>query len=56
VFSREGLSIAKAVKAELPGWTVVYCDEALASANLEGRRTGPRVYEITLPKDSEPPI
>lgn len=26
-FSREGLEIAKAVKAELPDWTVVYFDE-----------------------------
>ncbi|WP_063812538.1 hypothetical protein [Burkholderia cenocepacia] len=27
-FSAEGLAIAKAVKAELPDWTVVYFDEA----------------------------
>lgn len=27
-FSREGLEIAKAIKAELPDWTVVYFDEA----------------------------
>jgi hypothetical protein len=29
-FSSEGLAIAKAVKAELPDWTVVYHDEARA--------------------------
>ncbi len=28
-FAKEGLEIAKAVKRELPGWTVVYWDEGL---------------------------
>lgn len=28
-FAKEGLEIARAVKRELPGWTVVYWDEGL---------------------------
>ncbi len=28
-FAKEGLEIARAVKRELPGWTVVYWDESL---------------------------
>jgi hypothetical protein len=31
-FTAEGLAIAKAVKAELPDWTVIYLDEAALEA------------------------
>lgn len=42
-FAAEGLAIARAIKAELPDWTVVYWDEA---AWARGER-GPRLqYEI----------
>ena len=47
-FAAEGLAIARAVKAELPDWTVVYHDESKA-----GDYRGPRFvfeYEITLPE------
>jgi hypothetical protein len=48
-FSAEGLAIAKAVKAELPDWTVIYHDEAKCSHGLR-RLDRPRSefeYEIT---------
>lgn len=53
-FSEEGLAIARAVKAELPDWTVVYYDE---TAGEEAAKTAeaPRAvfeYEI-LPTDAE---
>jgi hypothetical protein len=35
-FSAEGLAIAKAIKAELPDWTVVYFDEAKMRQHMEG--------------------
>ncbi len=39
-FSAEGLEIARAVKAELPDWTVVYHDEAASQrAGLDGPRS-----------------
>ncbi|MGJ0532784.1 hypothetical protein [Methylocystis sp.] len=50
-FSAEGLAIARAVKAELPGWTVFYFDEARACvAYLDGKRQRPSAveYEILL--------
>ena len=38
-FAAEGLAIARAVKAELPDWTVVYYDEAAAQrAGLDAPR------------------
>jgi hypothetical protein len=52
-FSAEGESIARAVKAELPDWTVIYHDEAKAEALLrQGRESYQRAprqvfeYEI----------
>lgn len=45
-FSAEGLAIARAVKAALPDWTVVYLDSAAAERAEEG---GPRAafeYEV----------
>jgi hypothetical protein len=46
-FTAEGLLIARAVKAELPDWTIVYHDEALGNYTLWWRHH-PRVchYEI----------
>lgn len=53
-FAAEGLAIAKAVKAELPDWTVVYYDEAKFQA-LMGPPIPPVVrsrndfeYEVSL--------
>ena len=42
-FAAQGLSIARAIKAELPNWTVVYFDEA-AFAN--------RLHELTRPRET----
>jgi uncharacterized protein involved in propanediol utilization len=33
-FAAEGLAIARAIKAELPDWTLVYYDEAAAQAAI----------------------
>ena len=38
-FSAEGLNIARALKAELPDWTVVYFDEAKM---VQSQRGGPK--------------
>jgi hypothetical protein len=54
-FSAEGLAVAKAIKAELPDWTVVYFDEAKMPGIAEGTegvkgRAIPREeyeYEVT---------
>lgn len=49
-FAAEGLAIARAVKAELPGWTVIYHDESRT-----GDYRGPRSvfeYEVFLPEAS----
>jgi hypothetical protein len=49
-FSAEGLAIAKAVKAALPDWTVIYFDEA---ALARASRKAPRhVYEYEISLDS----
>lgn len=37
-FSAAGLLIAKAIKAELPDWTVTYFDESKLMKALEGKR------------------
>jgi hypothetical protein len=56
-FAKEGLEIAKAVKRELPGWTVVYWDEGLDwflardPRNYDPARSE---YEVTL-KDALAP-
>ena len=42
-FAAEGLAVARAVKAELPGWTVVYYDQARAQAQKPGE---PFEYEV----------
>jgi hypothetical protein len=50
-FAAKGLEIAKAVKRELPGWTVTYWDEALDwYLAREPRSYDPAraEYEITL--------
>lgn len=50
-FSAEGLSIARAVKRELPGWTVTYWDEALdwyLSRDPRSYNPARAEYEITL--------
>ncbi|WP_052341802.1 hypothetical protein [Salinarimonas rosea] len=48
LFSRVGLDIARAVKAELPDWTVVYFDEALLAAAPESAPKSAYIYEIVL--------
>jgi hypothetical protein len=55
-FSAEGLAIARAVKAELPGWTVFYFDEAKACVvPFDGKRRRPSAveYEILLDDKSD---
>ncbi len=50
-FSAEGLDIARAVKRELPGWTVTYWDEALDWFLARDPRSydpARAEYEITL--------
>jgi hypothetical protein len=50
-FSAEGLAIARAVKRELPGWTVTYWDEALDWFLARDPRSydpAKAEYEITL--------
>lgn len=44
-FTTQGRGIARAIKAELPAWTVVYSDEARARDADDPRRCQ---YEITL--------
>lgn len=51
VAAAEGLEIAKAVKRELPGWTVTYWDEALdwfLSRDPRGYDPARAEYEVTL--------
>jgi hypothetical protein len=46
-FAADGRAIARAVKAELPGWSIVYFDEAAAArADYQG---APAEYEIEMP-------
>ena len=46
-FAAEGLALARAVKKELPDWSIVYFDEAAAAcAKYEGP---PSTYEIEIP-------
>ena len=47
-FAAEGRAIARAVKAELPDWSIVYFDEAAAArAELPGRAAP--TYEVEIP-------
>ncbi len=49
-FAREGLEIARAVKRELPGWTVTYWDESLdwyLAREPRTYRPAQAEYEIT---------
>jgi hypothetical protein len=53
-FSAEGLAIARAVKAELPGWTVFYFDEARACVvPLDGKRRLRSTFEYEILLDDE---
>lgn len=60
-FAKEGLEIARAVKRELPGWTVVYWDESLdwfLSRDPRNYDPARSEYEVTL-KDAltvNPPL
>jgi hypothetical protein len=46
-FAAEGRAIARAIKAELPDWSIVYFDEAAAArAKYQG---APAAYEIEIP-------
>ena len=46
-FAAEGRAIARAIKAELPEWSIVYFDEAAAArAKYQG---SPEAYEIEIP-------
>lgn len=53
-FSAEGFAIARAVKAALPDWTVIYFDEASACTvpfDDRRRRITEYEYEITLNRE-----
>lgn len=53
-FSAEGLAIARALKAELPGWTVFYFDEAKACVvPLDGKRRLRSTFEYEILLDDE---
>jgi hypothetical protein len=45
-FAAEGRATARAVKAELPAWSIVYFDEAAARAKYQGAAAA---YEIEIP-------
>ena len=45
-FSAEGLAIAKAVKAVLPDWTVVYFDEAKSARREKDADRSAFEYEV----------
>jgi hypothetical protein len=46
-FAAEGRAIARAIKAELPDWSIVFFDEAAAA---RGKYQGaPASYEIEIP-------
>ncbi|MBP2303439.1 hypothetical protein [Azospirillum picis] len=46
-FAAEGLAIAKAIKAELPDWTVIYFDEAKAYRTVKTVPRSEVEYEVT---------
>ena len=45
-FAAEGRAIARAIKAELPGWAIVYFDEAEAAH--DGYRSARHAYDIEI--------
>ncbi|BCI65835.1 hypothetical protein [Acetobacter aceti] len=45
-FARDGLKIARAIKAELPDWTVIYFDES--KADYKNRSQPRRQYEYEV--------
>lgn len=47
-FSAEGLAIAKAIKAALPDWTVVYFDESRCTYGDADQRREEYEYEVSL--------
>lgn len=50
-FTSEGLAIARAIKAELPDWTVVWWDEqklAEAMRSVSGERPSRRLFEFEV--------
>lgn len=51
-FNAEGLMIARAVKAELPDWTVIYHDEAI---DCSGKPREEWEYEVRLPRAPRSP-
>nr|WP_244150570.1 hypothetical protein [Acetobacter malorum] len=48
-FAREGLEIAKALKAEMPDWTVIYHDEKACHAKDDCSDRSTFEYEVLLP-------
>lgn len=47
-FSKDGLEIAKAIKAELPDWIVVYFDEEKTSSESRNADRSRFEYEVRL--------
>jgi hypothetical protein len=45
-FSAEGLAVARAVKAVLPDWTVVYWDDAAWEQDGKDKERGAHEYEV----------
>ncbi|WP_239002806.1 hypothetical protein [Rhodovastum atsumiense] len=48
-YAAEGLAIAQAIKAELPGWTVIYFDISKLDDSQEDQPRGEFEYEVTPP-------
>ncbi|AOW47946.1 hypothetical protein A4S02_13990 (plasmid) [Acetobacter ascendens] len=48
-FSEEGLTIARAIKAELPEWTVIYFDEFLCDYKARFQPRSEYEYEVECP-------
>ncbi|RFD18455.1 hypothetical protein DY926_16605 [Komagataeibacter melaceti] len=45
-FARDGLEIARAIKAELPDWTVIYFDESKADYKNRSQPRSQYEYEV----------
>lgn len=56
-FAAEGLELARAVKRELPGWTVLFWDDAIdwfLARDPRHRDRGRAEYEVHLPRVGRP--
>jgi hypothetical protein len=54
-YSREGLALARRLKAALPDWSVLYADDARLRRVASGERCGAWEYEVALARNAAPP-